>query len=78
MKNLKNWKKFNEHLSNLDDVFISAKNSGQLDEIYDQIINAEDVDELEYIDYMDDVIMSFDGDLDKIKEYARELYLEYK
>jgi hypothetical protein len=62
---------------NFDDVFIAAKMDGQLDEVYNRIIESKNIDELDGITYIDDVIMTY-NDLDKIKEEAKFLYSEYK
>ena len=62
---------------NFDDVFIAAKMDGQLDEVYNRIIESKNIDDLDGITYIDDVIMAY-NDLDKIKEGAKFLYSEYK
>jgi hypothetical protein len=62
---------------NFDDVFIAAKMDGQLDEVYNRIIESKNIDDLDGITYIDDVIMAY-NDLDKIKEDAKFLYSEYK
>ena len=62
---------------NFDDVFIAAKMDGQLDEVYNRIIESKNIDDLNGIVYIDDVIMAY-NDLDKIKEEAKFLYSEYK
>ena len=62
---------------NFDDVFIAAKMDGKLDEVYNRIIESEVIDDLNGINYIDDVIMIY-GDLGEIKEEAKFLYSEYK
>ncbi len=61
---------------NLDDVLINAKQQNQLDEVYNEIMNAASADDLEHIYYLDDTLAM--STLDEVKREIAQLYLEYK
>jgi hypothetical protein len=62
----------------LEDVFIEASSTKTLDEIYNRIINASSIEEIEDIRYIDDAFMSCNNNLDDVKEESKQLYQDYK
>lgn len=65
-------------LYNLDDCFIIAKSSNELDDLVNAINNAESKNDesLERFYYLDDVLPYYS--LDELKELSTDLYAEYK
>jgi hypothetical protein len=65
-------------LYNLDDCFIIAKSSNELDDLVNAINNAESKNDesLERFYYLDDVLPYYS--LDELKELSTDLHTEYK
>jgi len=63
---------------NLDDCFIIAKGTNQMDELLNAILNAKDKNDeiLESFYFLDDVLPYYT--LDELKELAKVTYDEYK
>ena len=63
---------------NLDDCFIIAKGTNQMDELLNAILNAKDKNDeiLESFYFLDDVLPYYT--LDELKELAKQTYDEFK